>query len=87
MIFNLLCILFLTDQRDFIAETKSGVIFLKEQSIRCVQFTILDDNVLLERNETFDVTFDIQSQSSLAMKDTPQRAIVTIKDNDGKYQI
>ena len=87
MIFNLFCILFLTDQRDFIAETKSGVMFLKDQSIRCVQFTILDDNVLLERNETFDVTFDIQSRSSLAMKGTPQRAIVTIKDNDGKYQI
>ena len=86
MIFNLFCILFLTDQRDFIAETKSGVIFLKDQSIRCVQFTILDDTVLLERNETFDVTFDIQSRSSLAMKGTPQRAIVTIKDNDGKYQ-
>ena len=87
MIFNLFCILFLTDQRDFVAETKSGVMFLKDQSIRCVQFTILDDNVLLERNETFDVTFDIQSRSSLAMKGTPQRAIVTIKDNDGKYQI
>ena len=87
MIFNLFCILFLTDQRDFVAETKSGVMFLKDQSIRCVQFTILDDNVLLERNETFDVTFDIQSRSSLAMKGTPQRAIVTIKDNEGKYQI
>ena len=87
MIFNLLCILFLTDKRDFVAETKSGIVFLREQSIRCVNFTILDDNVYLERNETFDLTFDIQSRSTLAMKGTPQRAIVTIKDNEGKYQI
>ena len=47
--------------------------------VRCVPFTIIDDNIAFEENETFQ--FDISPGFDMVLRD-PYSAVVTIFEND-----
>ena len=50
----------------------------------CVNVSIIDDFVV-ERNETFNVILDYDGGQTGVSLSLPQRAIVTIFNDDGKY--
>ena len=49
----------------------------------CVQFDITDDEIALEGDEKFIVSFDIKSDNTTAIPGNRATSTVTIVDNDG----
>lgn len=78
---SLLCII--KAPNDFVAETKT-VTFSADKNELCVPFSIKDDSIALEGDETFEVMFSILSSSSTAQLGSIPKSIVTIRDNDGE---
>ncbi len=52
--------------------------------MKCVNFSIVDDEIALEANELFMVTFNIQSSNTTAIPGDISSTTVTIIDEDGK---
>ena len=57
--------------------------FAANSDTACVEFTVLDDTIALEGDETFTVTFTTPSGT---IPGSPSTATVTIKDDDGGFQ-
>ena len=74
---------------DFIATTLPNVVFDSNVVIDsndtelCVQFNITDDDIALEGDEKFTVSFDIKSDNATAIPGNGATSTVTIVDNDG----
>ena len=69
---------------DFTATTKSNVIFRSNMDLLCTDFVIEDDDVALEGNEEFLVSFTIRSSNTTAQPGDTPTSTVTIIDNDGE---
>ena len=59
---------------------KNGIIFPREDSVKCFYFNITDDKID-ESDEVFQIVFEINSSSDIAYADNPI-ANITILDND-----
>ena len=72
---------------DFTATTKSNVVFRSDMDLLCTDFVIEDDDIALEGNEQFLVSFTIQSSNTTAQPGDTPTSTVTIIDNDGENKI
>ena len=61
--------------------------FSADKNKLCVPFKINDDNIALEGDETFEVTFTILSGSSTARNGSTLRSTVTIEDDDSEMKL
>ena len=66
---------------DFIVETQTAT-FTAGRTEACVQFTVVDDALALEGNETFTVDFVAPPATE---RGSPSPATVTITDDDGMF--
>ena len=67
---------------DFVVETLTAM-FATNSDTACVEFTVLDDTIALEGDETFTVTFTTPPGT---IPGSPSTATVTIKDDDGGFK-
>ena len=70
---------------DFDEDTIS-IVFPSGQSRICVEFNITDDQIALEFFEEFNVTFQIISDSTVAIPGQRAMSVVTIIDDDSKFR-
>ena len=49
-----------------------------------INFTLTDDEVALEADETYDVSFEILSLQSVVQPSSPQQTQIIVLDMDGK---
>ena len=68
---------------DFIATTITNVELSSENNEVCVEFRIVDDDIALEGDEVFRVSFDIKSSNTTATPGDRPTTTVTIEDDDG----
>ena len=76
-------VLIIKAPEDFRATTIFNVLFDSSEDIECVEFDIIDDDIALEDDEQFMVTFTIQSSDTTAVPGDVSSSTVTIVDDDG----
>ena len=64
-----------------------NVRFPSDERQLCVNFDINEDEIALEGDETFSVSFNILSRNTTAQPGDRPTSIVTIIDNDGNKDI
>ena len=67
---------------DFVVETLTAM-FAANSDTACVEFTVVDDMIALEGDETFTVTF---TTPPAIVPGSPSAATVTIIDDDGGFK-
>ena len=78
---------FFSAPEDFIADIKRDVLFASDKNQLCIEFEIVDDQIALEGDEDFKVTFEINSGNTTALPGDTSDSTVTIEDNDCKIKI